>query len=188
MLDTGSPHGRGPRSINESVSKETPAAPRHEHAAYCWLMRRDLRHIDAPRPWPTGQHTVAFSDVLAPQVHALLVSGYQQGGGHVAAYDTWRALADSGPESDPSLWIITADEHGLTGAAHCWTSAFIRDFVVHPRARRRGLAMAMLSHAFHLFHLRGEASLDLKVMEGNQAARSLYETSGMIYIQRAAAD
>lgn len=188
MLDSGGPHGRGPRTLNEGVSKEAPTTLSQDSPPYCWLMRRDLRHVDAPRPWPGNHRRVAFNSDIAPQLHALLVSGYQQGGGSVPAYDAWRPSADTGPESDPALWIITADDHGLTGAAHCWTSAFIRDLVVNPRARRQGLALCLLSHAFYQFHLRGEASVDLKVLESNHAARLLYETSGMGYIQRTMAD
>ncbi|MEB0040446.1 MULTISPECIES: GNAT family N-acetyltransferase [unclassified Pseudomonas] len=151
-------------------------------------MRRDVRQASSPRQWPGSSHRVRFSADIAPQLHALLVIGYQHGGGSVAPYEAWSSKCATGPESDPSLWIIAADEHGLIGAAHCWTSAFIRDLVVHPRARRQGLAQALLSHAFHQFHLRGEASVDLNVLETNHAARCLYETSGMSYVQRSAVD
>jgi ribosomal protein S18 acetylase RimI-like enzyme len=193
MLDSGSPHGRGPRHIKEGVSQGPPTTLSQDYPQGYWLMRRELRQIDArlvdtPRPWPGNSRRIAFSPDIAPQLHGLLVAGYRHGGGSVPAYEAWRASADTGPEADPSLWIITADDYGLTGAAHCWTSAFIRDLVVHPRARRQGLALALLSHAFYQFQLRGEANVDLNVLEDNHAARSLYETSGMRYVLRTTAD
>lgn len=70
----------------------------------------------------------------------------------------------------------------------CWTSAYIRDLVVHPRAQRQGLGFALLNHAFHAFRLRREGQVDLKVMENNLRARRLYERAGMHYVQRGELD
>ena len=123
-----------------------------------------------------------FNAELAPSVHELLLFGC----GNVPDYDAWSSAFFNDAEFDPNLCFIVADDQGVIGVAHCWTSAFLRDLVVHPRARRQGLARALVHHAFAVFHLRGEACLDLKVLETNDPARRLYETSGMGYVQRLA--
>lgn len=181
MLDSGSPHGRGPGHLIQSPQPE-------DSTAWCWLMRRDLRQTVAPTAWPAALRLLEFSPELAPQVHALLVLGYQQGGGSVPDYEHWHKAFATDPEFDPSLCFIAADEHGLIGVVQCWTSAFIKDLVVVPRARRQGFARALLHHAFEAFRVRGEACVDLKVMDSNHDARRLYETSGMRYVQRFTAD
>ncbi|MDB5984419.1 MAG: family acetyltransferase [Pseudomonas sp.] len=178
MLDSGRPHGR----------RQGHLTPHQDAEPWCWLMRRDLRQPTPPVRWPDSIRLVSFTPELAPQVHELLILGYQQGGGSVPDYLSWRAAFDTDPEFDPALCFIACDDQGLVGVAHGWTSAFIRDVVIHPRARRQGLASALLSHAFAVFRLRGEACVDLKVLETNHGARRLYETSGMSYVQRFTTD
>lgn len=180
MLDSRSPYGRSPGHLIPS--------PLPEDSTGCWLMRRDLRQTLAPLTNPSAIRLLTLSPELAPQVHALLVLGYQQGGGSVPDYEHWHTAFATDPEFDPSLCFIAADERGLVGVAQCWTSAFIKDLVVDPRARRQGLARALLNHAFEAFRVRGEAWVDLKVMENNHDARRLYETSGMCYVQRYTVD
>ncbi|MDB6143772.1 MAG: GCN5-related N-acetyltransferase [Pseudomonas sp.] len=174
MLDSGRPHGR----------REGHLTDHQDATSWCWLMRRNLRQPVPPTSWPGNTRLVGFHLELAAQVHELLVLGYRQGGGSVPNYSAWRTAFDSDPEFDPSLCFVACDDHGLIGVAHCWTSAFIRDLVVHPRAQRQGVALSLLNHAFQVFHSRGEACADLKVLETNHSARRLYETSGMSYVQR----
>lgn len=182
MLDSGRPHGR----------RQRPLTPQQDAESWCWLMRRDLRQPTPPALWPGSIGLVSFTAELAPHVHDLLILGYREGGGsvpgYVPDYGPWRAAFDTDPEFDPALCFIACDDQGLVGVAHCWTSAFIRDLVIHPRARRQGLASALLAHAFAAFHLRNEACVDLKVLETNHGARRLYETSGMSYVQRFTTD
>ncbi|OCR22855.1 hypothetical protein AFK24_22335 [Pseudomonas syringae] len=127
-----------------------------------------------------------FAPEDAMQIHQLLILGYQNGGGSVTDYPTWLRTLHTDPEFDPSLCFSAWDESGLVGVMQCWTSAFIKDLVVHPRARRQGIALALLNHGFHTFGLRGEGWVDLKVMENNFDARRLYEKAGMRYVQRSA--
>ena len=55
----------------------------------------------------------------------------------------------------------------------------MKDLVVHPDWRRRGLGEALLLHVFAEFHRRGAARVDLKVWENNSDARRLYGRMGM---------
>jgi ribosomal protein S18 acetylase RimI-like enzyme len=156
--------------------------------SHCWLMRRDLARPLPPTVWPEGLRLKAFSAADAPGIHRLLCLGYQHGGGSVADYATWLNALEHDPEFDPALCYTAWDASGLVGVIQGWTSAFIKDLVVHPRARRHGTGLALLNQALALFRQRGEGQVDLKVMENNIGARRLYEKAGMRYVQRSTTD
>lgn len=155
-------------------------------SAYCLLLRQDLTRPQVPAVWPEGVSVTSYREALAAEVHALLVLGYADGGGTAPDFDTWRTLFTGDAEYHPQLCFIARDQHGIVAVAQCWTSAFIKDLVVHPRARRQGLAQALLLHVFETYRQRREAWVDLKVLEDNQPARRLYEGLGMQRIQRVA--
>jgi ribosomal protein S18 acetylase RimI-like enzyme len=117
----------------------------------------------------------------APKVHRLLEAGYAQGGGNIGAFEEWwPSLRDDG-EFTPDLCFLAVDErHDIVGVAQCWTSAFIKDLVVHPRARRRGIATALLMRVFWEFRRRDVKHVDLKVqMDNPTGALRLYKALGM---------
>ena len=68
--------------------------------------------------------------------------------------------------------------------AQCWTSAYIKNLVVHPRMQGRGLGRALLLNAFKVFQQRREGFVDLKVLEDNRRAQRLYESAGMYVVRR----
>ncbi|MCF7531231.1 GNAT family N-acetyltransferase [Pseudomonas petrae] len=147
-------------------------------------MRRDLGpDLDDPG-WPAAVRPVEFTAQNASAVHQLLMLGREYGGGRVADYATWLEAFETDPEFDQALCFVLEDAQGVVAVAQCWTSAFIRNLVVHPRAHRQGLGLALLSQAFAAFRQRSEGHIDLKVMESNLRARRLYERAGMQYIQR----
>ncbi|WP_249677240.1 GNAT family N-acetyltransferase [Pseudomonas abieticivorans] len=152
--------------------------------ATCHLLRKDLTQGLAPVALPTGVHPVAFEHGLLEPIHGLLELGYQQGGGEVPALQDWLTLTTRDAEFDPALCLLLADEHGLVAVAQGWRSAFIKDLVVHPRARNRGIGLALLQHCFEVYRQRGEPSVDLKVLDSNLNARRLYERAGMLWIAR----
>lgn len=121
----------------------------------------------------------SFTAADANAVHALLEHGYRHGGGSVAPFESWLATMTSDPEFDPELWFLAESASGLAGVALCWTSAFVKDLVVHETWRRQGLGEALLRHVFAVFAARGAAAVELKVMADNHAAVRLYERVGM---------
>ncbi|AZD31630.1 GNAT family N-acetyltransferase [Pseudomonas chlororaphis] len=151
---------------------------------YCLLMRRDLTGQPAPASWPAAFSLGSYRPELAEAVHGLMHLGYQDGGGCVPELDIWRQRFESDAEYDPQLCLVAQDAEGVVGVIQCWTSAYIKDLVVHPRARRQGLGRALLLQAFAVFRLRREAFVDLRVLEDNQRARGLYDSVGMVAIRR----
>lgn len=151
---------------------------------YCLLMRHDLSGDDTPDPWPGAFSLGTYQPQLAMAVHSLMHQGYEDGGGRVPGLESWRERFESDAEYDPALCLVATDAEGVVGVAHCWTSAYIKDLVVHPRARGQGLGRALLLQAFELFRQRREGFVDLRVLESNLRARHLYDSVGMRVVRR----
>lgn len=147
-------------------------------------MRRNLAEVVPAITWPQGIVLSEYRPELADAVHRLMELGYQQGGGRVPALDVWQQRFETDPEYDPSLCFIALDAEGIVGVCQCWTSAYIKNLVVHPRAQGQGLGRALLLHAFNIFQQRREGFVDLKVLEDNLRAQRLYENAGMRVIRR----
>jgi ribosomal protein S18 acetylase RimI-like enzyme len=151
---------------------------------YCFLLRRNLAEALPDIIWPQGIVLSAYRPELAHAVHQLMQLGHHEGGGRVTALDVWQQRFETDPEYDPALCFIALDAEGIVGVCHCWTSAFIKNLVVHPRAQGQGLGRALLLHAFKVFQQRREGYVDLKVLESNLRARRLYESAGMYVVRR----
>ena len=153
---------------------------------YCLLLRKDLRKPLPAAQWPEGFSLVTLSEALMQPVHALLCLGYADGRGSVEPLHSWQHDLLHDAEYDPQLWFVTLHEGQVIAVAQAWTSAYLKDLVVHPHHQGQGLGSALLSHVFEVFRQRHEACVDLKVMEHNHRARRLYEQHGMALIRREA--
>lgn len=149
---------------------------------YFQLLRRDLTgSLPAPQ-WPPGMLLDHYHPQRAPAIHAVL--SMAQDGSGVGALEEWRQQFVTDAEFDPMLCLVVSDATGVLGVAQCWTSAFIKNLAIHPCAQGMGLGRALLLHAFQVFKQRGEAFVDLKVLESNIRARKLYESAGMQFVLR----
>jgi ribosomal protein S18 acetylase RimI-like enzyme len=147
-------------------------------------MRIDLRG-EIPQPaWPEGSHVRAFHPSDATRLHALLEHGYRKGGGSVEPFDVWLPALTGDSEFDPELCFLVEAGDELVAAQICWTSAFVKDIVVHETWRRHGLGEALLRLAFRTFQERGASGVDLKVQAQNAPAIRLYERVGMRTVER----
>jgi ribosomal protein S18 acetylase RimI-like enzyme len=149
-------------------------------------MRRALEN-DPPTPaWPEGIGVRSFRPDDGPAVHALLEHAYRGGGGSVDPFETWLPTMTSDTEFDPQLWFLAEAEGGsLAGAALCWTSAFLKDLVVHESWRGRGLGAALVHHVLGEFRRRGARAVELKVESDNPSgAERLYERLGFVIVER----
>lgn len=151
---------------------------------YFQLLRRDLTG-SLPNPsWPADIRLDHYREELAPAIHAVLQLAQEQGGGRVGPLEQWRQQFVTDAEFDPALCLVVSNANGILGVSQCWTSAFIKNLAIHPHAQRMGLGRALLLHTFQVFKQRGEAFVDLKVLESNLRARQLYESAGMLFVLR----
>lgn len=148
-------------------------------------MRVELspEHLGEP-VWPSDVGVRTFEPGDAESLHALLEHGYRGGGGSVAAFETWLPQMTTDEEFDPELWFLAESREVLVGAVLCWTSAFVKDVVVHESWRRRGVGEALLLHAFDALAIRGATAVELKVAATNTGAVRLYERLGMRVVER----
>lgn len=147
-------------------------------------MRVVLRGGPAGPAWPDGIRVATFRPEDAPALHALLEHGYRRGGGSVDRFEAWLPAMTGDAEFDPSLWFLAWEEDRPAGAALCWTSAFVKDLVVHESWRRHGLGEALLRRVLAEFAARGAATVELKVHAANTGAVRLYERLGFVVVER----
>lgn len=151
---------------------------------FCFLMRRNLAEAVPKITWPQGIVLTQYRPESAKAVHRLMEQGFLDGGGRAPALEVWQQRFETDPEYDPTLCFIALDANGIVGVCQCWTSAYIKSLVVHPRAQGLGLGRALLLHAFNVFQQRREGFVDLKVLEDNLRAQRLYERAGMYVVRR----
>ena len=144
-------------------------------------MRRLLGETIAAPIWPDGLHLKNFTPACAGDAHALLELAYANGGGSVPSFEVWWRALSQDSQYDPDLCFPVRDEVGkLVGFAQCWTTAFVKDLVVHPDFRKRGVGRALLLHIFQVFQKRGAAAVELKVQTDNPSgAVQFYARLGM---------
>ena len=147
-------------------------------------MRFELRG-EVPAPvWPEGSSVRSFHPSDGARLHALLEHGYRNGGGSVAPFATWLPAITGDSEFDPEVCFLVEVGDELAAAAICWSSAFVKDIVVHETWRRHGLGEALLRLAFRTFQARGADGVELKVQAQNDPAIRLYERVGMRTVER----
>ena len=115
-------------------------------------------------------------------LHALLRAAYASGGSSVPDFDAWWWPLVEDEEFDPTLVIIASAGIEPIGLIQCWTSNFVKDLVVAPQWRDRGLGAYLLNAAFSEFHRRSAPHVDLKVEGANLAAQRFYHRHGMVEV------
>jgi ribosomal protein S18 acetylase RimI-like enzyme len=147
-------------------------------------MRVELEAAPSAPAWPAGVAVRAFRVPDAPRLHALLEHGYCNGGGSVPGFDEWLPAVTGDSEFDPELCLLAEAGDELVAGTICWTSAFVKDIVVHESRRGQRLGEALLLEAFGRLHARGATAVELKVHAGNAPAIRLYERVGMVTVER----
>ena len=97
-----------------------------------------------------------------------------------AAFENWRRFMLEDPMFDPEAWFLAVSEGQIVAAALNWDEGFVKDLVVHPDWRGRGLGKALMLQTFGEFSRRGLPRVTLKTDSNNPtSAWRLYERVGM---------
>ena len=147
---------------------------------------------DLPEPvWPEGVTVRSYTDADAERVQALLdeqYAGWDQS--YVArSHAGWLAFMTEHDEFDPAMWFLVERDGELVACALHWKESqargWVKDIVVRESERGRGLAKALLNHAFRVYAERGVERVGLKVDSTNPTgAPQLYERLGFVTDQR----
>jgi ribosomal protein S18 acetylase RimI-like enzyme len=155
-----------------------------------WTMEIDLRSAPTPEPeWPAGiTLRTADLDADARAIHEAVQDAFSDHYGFVRQpFDVWFHLRTRFVEPEPDLWFLALDGEEIVGTALCSSKrpaepdlGWVSTLGVRRRWRRRGLALALLRHAFRDLADRGVPRVGLGVdAQSLTGATALYEKAGM---------
>ena len=154
----------------------------YSRSAETWLMQIRL-DVDLPEPrWPEGMRVRTFRRDEASAVKDLLDVAYAEEPGFTEEpLEEWERFMFGDSSFEAESWFVVEDEDAsLAAAALNWKEGFVKDLVVHPDHRRKGLGEALLHHTFRHFKSRGLQEVSLKTDSTNTSqAWGLYERVGM---------
>jgi len=169
-----------------AVTLEPAAAPfaranGYEKAWEFWLMGVDLPDTVPEPKWPEAVSVRTFREEDAVPLKELLDLAYAaEPYHHPLSFEHWRRFMLEDPSFDPKAWFLAEADGGLVGAVLNWKEGFVKDLVVHPGWRGRGLGRALMEQTFAEFLRRGIDRVTLKTDSINPTdAWRLYERLGM---------
>jgi mycothiol synthase len=174
--------------IEAATRRDEPAAAPfmvghgYERAYETWIMQRDLDEQIPPPTWPEGLTSRTFRAQEAEAVKELLDLAYAKEPDFTKRpFAEWERFMLGDPSFEPDSWfVVEASDGSLAAAALNWKEGFVKDLVVHPDHRRRGLGTALLRHTFRHFQAQGAERVTLKTDSRNTSqAWRLYEREGM---------
>jgi mycothiol synthase len=152
-------------------------------------MRIDMEHRPPEPRWPEGiwvRSAVPGQDDGA--ICRLMAAAFA--GTHLAPSDFagWRDAMIGGAYFDADLWFLALRKEEIIGACLCAVypeqqQAWVRQLAVAAPWRRRGVARALLLHAFRAFYERDHPTVRSGV-EADTIAHRLYEQVGMRRVQQ----
>jgi len=136
--------------------------------------------IPAPA-WPEGVEVRTFREEDAHEVKDLLDLAYEEEFHHTpATFENWRRFMLDDPMFDPEAWFLAVADGQIVAAALNWDEGYVKDLVVRPDWRGRGLGKALMLQTFGEFSRRGLTRVTLKTDSNNPTgAWRLYERVGM---------
>jgi ribosomal protein S18 acetylase RimI-like enzyme len=176
-----------------------------DEAAAAMLLARGLRlvrhfwHMGVQLPDEVDAGTtpagIAITSLGSPgdlrEVHAVLDEAFADHWDyHREPFERWADDLTGGPDYDPLLWRLARDggDGRVVGALTAGVldeSGWVTLLGVRADSRGRGIALALLRHAFAGFAERGTRSILLVVDAANPTgATRLYERAGMKVVKR----
>jgi mycothiol synthase len=151
-----------------------------------WRMEIELSEPPPAPTWPAG---IAVRPFVPGQdgraTHRALEDAMTDHWDHAPApFEEWQRAILQRADFDPALWFVATHGDEIAGVALCFdsveNSGWVRSLAVRSRWRRRGLGLALLRHAFGVFHARGRRLVGLAVdSQSPTGATRLYERAGM---------
>jgi ribosomal protein S18 acetylase RimI-like enzyme len=165
----------------EPAAAPFAAANGYEKASEAWLMGVDLPAELPPPVWPDDVFVRTFREEDARGLKELLDLAYSEEPHHVPlSFEDWRTFMLTRPSFDPEAWFLGFGSGGMVGAVLNWKEGYVKDLVVHPDQRGRGLGKALMLQTFAEFARRGIPRVTLKTDSINPSqAWKLYERLGM---------
>jgi mycothiol synthase len=155
----------------------------YEKAWEVWLMGIDLPEAIPEPEWPEGVsvRTYGGEEAEAREIKELLDLAYAEEFHHQpATFESWSRFMFEDPMFDAEVWFLAVAEGKIVGAALNWDEGYIKDLVVHPDWRGRGLGKALVYQTFGEFKRRELPRVTLKTDSNNPTdAWRLYERAGM---------
>jgi mycothiol synthase len=155
----------------------------YEKAWEVWLMGIDLPEKIPEPEWPEGvsMRTYGGEEAEAREIKQLLDLAYAEEFHHQpATFENWSRFMFEDPMFDADVWFLAVAGDKIVGAALNWDEGYIKDLVVHPDWRGRGLGKALVYQTFGEFKRRGLPRVTLKTDSNNPTdAWRLYERAGM---------
>jgi mycothiol synthase len=164
------------------------------------LMRHSFRMevdlaAETPEPeWPGGITVRSFERGCDERVvYAVQNEGFADMWEYEPdPYDEWLHFMLDAEDFDPSLWFLAEDGDAIAGVCLCRPHhpgdldvGWVRVLCVRPDWRRRGIALALLRHAFGELRARGRVQAGLGVdAESTTGALQLYGRAGMHVARR----
>jgi GNAT superfamily N-acetyltransferase len=166
------------------------------HRLFQQLGLRELRRfyrmmieLAGPPPdpeWPEGLTAETFQVEDAKPFHDAMIEAFEDEWNFVAMpFEEWRELRlVKDPDFDPTLWFLVRDGNEIAAVMRNEPdrsgAGFVGAIGVRKPWRKRGLALALLRHAFSEFYRRGKRRVALGVdAENPTGATRLYERAGM---------
>jgi mycothiol synthase len=155
----------------------------YEKAWEVWLMGIDLPEEIRKPEWPEGvsMRTYGGEEAEAREIKELLDLAYAEEFHHQpATFENWSRFMFEDPMFDAKVWFLAVADGKIVGAALNWDEGYIKDLVVHPDWRGRGLGKALVYQTLGEFKRRGLPRVTLKTDSNNPTdAWRLYERAGM---------
>lgn len=179
-------------TIQQWLSARNPAAHAlfTEHGYACvrhiWGMTIDFVGEPEPPTWPddiTVRDFASGEDGLRT-AHAVAEEAFKDHWEHEAqTFEQFKTHMIDIPTFDPTLWFLAMDGERAVGTAQCELlpdQAWINTVGVLRPWRGRGVALALLRHAFGEFYRRGMRKAGLSVdSQSLTGATRVYERAGM---------
>jgi len=162
-----------------------------------WTMVAHFESPPEPPQWPVGMSVRPMRKAeLGDVVHAARDS-FRDHYGYVEQpfqqeFEQWQHKISRYDQYDPSLWFLAVEGDQIAGVSLCRPKSdedpdmgWVSVLGVRRPWRRRGVALALLQHAFAGFFDRGTLKVGLGVdAESLTGATGLYEKAGMKVLRK----